>query len=272
MNTPEPLLDSTSQDNPREPMWRAMLTSPDPYRRKKRFFLRIPSSPRCKLCAAPFGLPGSLWMSRIGHQRWAKNPKYCAGCFGMIVASHGGAEVECSLMFADVRGSTTMAEGMRPTEFNRLMGRFYDTARGILVSHDAIVDKFVGDEVIAIFLPSMAGASHAQHAIEAAEALLRATGHEDAKGPWIPVGAGVNTGIAFVGSIGEGMDADMTALGDVVNTTARLASAAGAGEILVTDGAMASAGMSSDRLERRSLTLKGKTEATDVHVLKVAPG
>jgi adenylate cyclase len=140
------------------------------------------------------------------------------------------------------------------------------------MAHDAIVDKFVGDEVIAIFLPSMAGPGHAQHAIEAAEALLRATGHDDAKGPWVPVGAGVNTGVAFVGSIGEGMDADMTALGDVVNTTARLASAAAAGEILVTDGAMASAGMSSDRLERRSLALKGKTEATDVHVLKVAPG
>jgi adenylate cyclase len=81
----------------------------------------------------------------------------------------------------------------------------------------------------------------------------------------------VNTGIAFVGSIGEGMDADMTALGDVVNTTARLASAAAAGEILVTDGAMASAGIATDRLERRSLALKGKTQATHVHVLKIRP-
>jgi class 3 adenylate cyclase len=57
-----------------------------------------------------------------------------------------------------------------------------------------------------------------------------------------------------------------------VNITARLASAAAAGEILVTDGAIASAGLSSDRLERRSLELKGKSEATHVHVLKVAPG
>jgi len=267
MDTPE-----APPDDPREAMWRAILTSPDPNRRKRRLFLRIPSSPRCKLCAAPFGPPGSLWMSRVGHPRWAKNPRYCAACFGMIRANHGGAEVECSLLFADVRGSTPMAEGMSATDFRRLMGRFYDTATEVLVTHDAIVDKFVGDEVVAIFLPSMAGPAHARRAIDAAESLLNKTGHADAKGPWVPLGAGVNTGIAFVGSIGEDMDTDLTALGDVVNTTARLASAAAAGEILVTDSAMARAGMSTDRLEHRSLALKGKSETTGVHVLKVAPG
>lgn len=259
-------------ENPREEMWRALLTSPDPNRRKRRIFSRIPSAPRCKLCAAPFGLPGSLWMSRVGHPRWTKNPKYCAGCFGMIRANHGGAEVECSLMFADVRGSTPMAERMRPTEFRQLIGLFYAAAVDVLVGFDAIVDQFVGDEVVAIFLPSMAGQAHARRAIDAARALLERTGHADPGGSWVPVGAGVHTGIAFVGSIGEGMDAELTALGDVVNTTARLASAAAAGEILVTAGAMASAGLSAARLERRSLALKGKTEATDVLVMKVAPG
>jgi adenylate cyclase len=262
----------TGSDSPADERWRQMLTNPSPFRTLRRIHRRIPSAPRCKSCAAPFAGPGGLIMPLLGHARWPKNPKYCTGCFRMLRENHGGAEIECSLLFADVRGSTAMAERLSPKEFNRRMGRFYDTATGILVAHDAVVDKFVGDEVIAIFLPSMAGASHAQHAIEAAEALLRATGHEDAKGPWVPVGAGVNTGIAFVGSIGEGMDADMTALGDVVNITARLASAAGMGEILVTDGAMASAGMSSDRLERRSLELKGKSAATEVHVLKVGPG
>lgn len=226
-----------AHDTSREEMWRAMLTSRNPYLRKRRIYGRIPSAPRCKLCAAPFGLPGSLVMSRLGHPRWVKNPKYCAGCFSMIRANHGGAEVECSLLFADIRGSVTLAEQMRPTDFNRLMGRFYDTATQVLV----------------------------------AQALLRKTGHDARRGPWVPVGAGVNTGIAYVGSVGEGFDAELTALGDTVNTTARLASAAGQGEILVTAAAAASAGLTGDGLERRSLTLKGKSEPTDVLILRVGP-
>jgi adenylate cyclase len=222
------------------------------------------------MCAAPFAGPGSVVMRMMGRARWAKNPKYCAGCFGMLRANHGGAEVECSLLFADVRGSTTLAEHMSPREFTRLMGRFYDTSSEVLINHDAFVDKFVGDEIIGIFVPAMAGASHANRAIEAAQVLLTRTGHADGNGPWVPVGVGVNTGNAYVGSIGQGSDTELTAMGDVVNTTARLSSVAAAGEVLVTVSAAASAGLALEGLERRSLSLKGKAEATDVVVLNVS--
>ena len=100
-------------------------------------------------------------MRFLDHAQWAKNPKYCTGCFRMLSTHHGGAEVECSLLFADVRGSTTIAETTSPREFNRLMGRFYDTASEVLVDHDGIVDKFVGDEIIGIFVPAMASPQHA---------------------------------------------------------------------------------------------------------------
>ena len=76
----------------------------------------------------------------------------------------------------------------------------------------------------------------------------------------------MNTGVAYVGSIGDGSDTEMTAMGDVVNVTARLASVAGAGEVLVTTAAAAAAGLP-DGLQRRSLQLKGKSQATDVVVL-----
>jgi adenylate cyclase len=249
-----------------------MLLNPSPYRRKRRIFGRIPSSPRCKMCAAPFAGPGGLVMPLLGHGRWPKNPKYCSGCFRMLRENHGGAEIECSLLFADVRGSTPMAEGMRPKEFTRLMGRFYDTATAVLVNHDAYVDKFVGDEIVAVFVPAMASETHAAKAIDAAQDLLEQTGHGEASGPWVSVGAGVNTGVAYVGSVGEGHDTELTAMGDVVNTTARLASVAAEGEILVALPAAMSAGISVDGLERRSLMLKGKSERTEVLVLTVAPG
>ena len=76
------------------------------------------------MCLSPFAGVGGLVMARLGHARWPKNPKYCAGCFRTLSSNHGGAEVECSLLFADVRGSTTIAESLPPKEFNRLMGRF----------------------------------------------------------------------------------------------------------------------------------------------------
>jgi adenylate cyclase len=77
----------------------------------------------------------------------------------------------------------------------------------------------------------------------------------------------VNTNIAYVGTVGEGPDTELTAMGDAVNTTARLASAAGAGELLVTLGAARHAGLADLPAERRSLTLKGKSEPVEVLVL-----
>ena len=222
------------------------------------------------MCNAPFGGVGGLFMPLLGHARWAKNPKYCAGCFRMLRENHGGAEIECSLLFADVRGSTALAEQMPPREFNRLMGWFFDVASEILVNHDAFVDKFVGDEIIGIFVPAMAGDAHAKQAVAAAMALMHQTLPAKAGGRSIPIGAGVSTGIAYVGSIGTGADTELTAMGDLVNTTARLASAAAAGEILVTAAAATAAGMPGS-LERRSLQLKGKSAPTDVSVLTV-PG
>jgi adenylate cyclase len=208
-------------------------------------------------------------MRYFGHPRWAKNPKYCSGCFGVIRAHHGGAEIDCSLLFADVRGSTALAEGMTPKAFNRLMGRFFDVAADVVVSHDGIVDKFVGDEIIGIFVPAMATSDHAREAVTAATDLLERMARLGVEGERLPVGAGVSSGTAYVGSIGEGLEAELTAMGDLVNTTARLASAAAAGEVLVTLPAATAAGLP-ESLERRSLELKGKSEDTKVAVLAVS--
>lgn len=186
----------------------------------------------------------------------------------MLEQNHGGAEVECSLLFADVRGSTRLAEGMTPRDFNRLMGRFRDMAFEVLVDHDAFVDKFVGDEIIGIFVPAMAGGAHGRCAVDAARELLRRTGATDTGGSWIPVGVGIGTGVAYVGSVGEGPDTDLTAMGDLVNTTARLASTAGAGEILVAVSPLS--GDTLDGLERRTLELKGKSMPTEVAVISPA--
>ena len=158
--------------------------------------------------------------------------------------------VHLSLLFADVRGSTTLAEGMGAEAFSQLMARFYGAAAAVVDERDGIVDKFVGDGLVALFIPGFVGPDHAAVAISAARELLAATGHGHGDDePWIPVGAAVHTGNAYVGSVGEGDALDFTALGDPVNTAARLAERAGAGEILVSDAAATAAGLDTEGLE-----------------------
>lgn len=137
-----------------------------------------------------------------------------------------------------------------------------------MFSHDGIVDKFVGDELVAMFFPLLSGERHAARGVEAARAVLVETGHLDPGGPWAPVGAGVHTGTAWVGAVGSGTRTELTALGDAVNTAARLASTAGVGEIQVSAAAASAAGVGAG-LERRHLDLKGKSTLTEVVVLKV---
>ena len=93
-----------------EATWRALLLGTDPRMARTRARLKhLPSEPRCKMCAAPFGGIGYPFMRPLGRHRWAKNPKYCRHCFNILSRMHGGAEIEASFLFADVRGSTTLA-------------------------------------------------------------------------------------------------------------------------------------------------------------------
>lgn len=250
-------------------MGRADLKLGPKVRRLRRLWRAIPSAPRCKMCHSPFGAPGGPVLRVMGKGRWPGNPKYCAGCFKELYRRRDGAEIECSLLFADIRGSTALAESMSASAFRVLLDRFYATATEVLVDHDAIVDKFVGDEVIGIFIPALTDGNHASQAIEAGLRLLRETGHQT-DAPWAPTGVGINTGVAFVGVVGTADHVEFTALGDIVNVTARLASAAARGEVLVTEAAARAAGLADpDSRMRRALALRGKTDGTDVVVLTV---
>lgn len=250
--------------------WRAALMGmPSRYLFMRRLFSRLPGPPRCKNCAAPFSGIGSRFARVLGFRPWSRNPTFCARCLpGVEDRGIGGAEIEISMLFADIRGSTTLAETMSAGEFAKLLDRFYASAVDVLVREDAMVDKFVGDEIVALFIPAFAGSHHAEHAIRAAAKLLTATGHEGKDGPWVPVGAGVHTGLAYVGAVGSaGQVTDVTALGDAVNTTARLASAAGAGQILVTGAAADAGGLRTNDLVMRHIPLKGKSEPVGVFEL-----
>jgi adenylate cyclase len=261
-----------------EQEWHELLSGTHPGLKRTPFRF-VPSNPRCKLCKAPFGFPGASIFGRYGFSPWEKNPNICGRCFKSLRVHAkacpnsqedgevGGAELEISMLFADVRGSSKLARQMPVWDFTRLMQRFYSVSRQVLIGGDAIIEKFIGDEVVGLFLPVLTGPDHARRAVEVAKELLRATGHGTAEGPWAPLGAGVHTGTAFVGMVASGGASDFTALGDPVNIAAHLAAQAAIGEILVTDAAAAAAGLPTAGLERRHLSLKG--HPVDAAVLPV---
>ena len=135
------------------------------------------------LCAAPFAGPAAPVMRAIGKRPSDKNPTMCTSCFDFMAKHHGGAEIECSFLFADVRGSTSIAERMSPTEFRGLLDRFYALATTLVIDHDGSIDKFVGDELVAMFFPLLSGVRHAERAIAAARRFSRRPGTADPDGP-----------------------------------------------------------------------------------------
>jgi adenylate cyclase len=176
------------------------------------------------------------------------------------------------MLFADIRGSTALAERLGATEFPLLIARFYDAATAELLKQNALIDRLLGDEAVALFVPILTGSKHAQSAVAAAQGIMRATGHGEPSGPWVPVGIGVHTGMAFIGSVGSAGVSDFTVLGDDVNLTARLASVAAAGEIVMTEATRAAVGLPPGDLEARTVELKGRSTPVDVWVMRTRAG
>src|SRR5262245_65414000 len=103
----------------REEMWERMLTGNYPRLHKmRRMWRALPSPPRCKLCNAPFRGPGGILMRTLGYGSSPLNRRLCKWCLRGVHKRPGGAEVEISVLFADVRGSTGLAERMPADEFS----------------------------------------------------------------------------------------------------------------------------------------------------------
>ena len=255
-----------------EQFWHDMMENPvpEPEARRKRIMRFLPSSPRCKLCYAPFkGIGGQLVRVLLDTRPSALNPTMCTHCENMAREHPGGAEVFLGLLFADIRGSTRLAQQLGTAEFSRLIDRFYRTATDVLIAKDALIEKLIGDEVTGIFYPGM-GADYMLRAVEAGRELLEATGHGSPEGPWAPLGVGVHAGKTFVGTVGaQGGKMEFTVLGDTANTAARLASAAKSGEILISEAAWEAAGLQMEGIPTQQLELKGRQESLGVRVLGV---
>jgi adenylate cyclase len=261
-----------TKDDLQADWWQGLLTGNNPKipLRESRFvFSLLSSHNRCKFCNSPFDGTWAPLMRLIGRGPSRLTTQFCHQC--QVVASQhiGGTEIELTLLFADVRGSTRLGEQMKPAEFSQLIGRFFSVSSKVLLDSHAWVDRLVGDQVIGMYIPYFTGPKPERTAVDAAKALLQATGHGDQNGPWIEVGVGIHSGTAFIGTIGSQDGAtDITVLGDVPNVTARLSSSARTGEILVSEDTFAKTEIPLVP-EKRLLELKGKSQPHPVYVIKL---
>jgi adenylate cyclase len=236
-----------------------MLTGEDPSLHKvRRLWRRLPAAPRCKVCASPAHGFGGAVARAFWHGPMRDNPLLCTACFGQLSRYGGGAELEISVVFADVRGSTGLAERISASRFRGLIQDYYRSAAVAVDRHGGIVDKFLGDGVMALFIPVIAGENHAGRAIMAGRAILDGVERDGLARKGLMVGAGIHTGEAFVGVVGTAEKTDFTALGDTVNIAARLGGLAGPGELLVSRVSWDRAGLGTPPQEQE-IPIAGRT-------------
>jgi adenylate cyclase len=245
-----------------EEQWDKLLTEGHgPLVRARRVFRYLPSAPRCKVCNNPFGGPIGHVFAAAGFRPSRKNPNLCSRCCDALPP--GGAEVDVAVLFADVRGSTALGRRRVAADFAALLNRFYVAATQTLLRQDAVIDKLIGDEVMAFFVRGISGPQYRQRAVLAGMELLKAVGYGSHEGPWLQLGVAVNAGVAYVGNVG-GAVVDFTTLGDPVNVSARMQQHAVGGELLVASGvADELMGMT----PRRRLNLRGHDQPIDAFVL-----
>ena len=130
----------------------------------------------------------------------------------------GGAGIDLAVMFVGICGSTALGKQMGPREFAGLLDRFYGIASGAVVAHKGVIEKMIGDEVMALFVPSTVGGDLGQAAVGTAVDIVRAV---RGIGDGVPVGIGIHFEPAYVGKAGTENVNDFTVVGDTVNTTAR---------------------------------------------------
>jgi adenylate cyclase len=224
-----------------------------------RLWKMLPSSPRCGICGAPFAGLGRLIVRPLGFAPSRKNPTICAAC--VESSPPGGTKMPAGILFADLRGFTARFDERDPEEASILLRRFYRCAEDVLFP-DAVIDKLIGDQVMALYLPSLKRDISLSEVpsvmLEHARGLLHAVGYGSGGEPFVEMGVGLDIGEAFVGNIGQRALYDFTAVGDVVNTASRLQAQAAGGEIVISD--RVAQRLPSPVGTRVQLTLKGKTE------------
>ncbi|MFO0693247.1 MAG: adenylate/guanylate cyclase domain-containing protein [Polyangiales bacterium] len=159
---------------------------------------------------------------------------------GKVEVKKYGELRETTVLFTDIRGFTSMSEKSEAQEIVDMLNEYFELMVEIVFQNEGTLDKFVGDEIMALFGAPIAHSDDAYRAVKTGLEMMRTLDHFNqsrvAEGkPPIHIGAGINTGRMVAGYIGSSKALEYTVIGDAVNTGARLCSHATAGQIIISE-------------------------------------
>jgi adenylate cyclase len=184
----------------------------------------------------------------------------------------GGKDQKASILFSDVRNFTTMSEALGARETVSMLNEYFERMVDVVLSHKGVLDKFIGDAVMALFGVPFTREHDADDAVNVANAMfvaLRELNREraaDGRAP-IGIGVGISTGVVVVGNIGSTKRMEYTAIGDSVNLASRLESATkyyGTG-VLISDDTRRELTSKTLLREIDVMRVKGKHEPVAIH-------
>ena len=196
---------------------------------------------------------------------------------GELVIEKGGRLSEITMLFADIRGFTTLSDGKPAREIVDTLNDYFEVVVEVLFKHGGMLDKFVGDGVIGLFGAPIPMADAPFGAVRCAIEMLEAletfnAGRVESNRPPIRIGIGINTGTVVTGAIGSTKALQYTAIGDPMNVASRLVDVANAGEIILSEHTYRAV---ADRVAAEALPpvrVKGKADELKVHrVLGMRP-
>lgn len=255
--------DQLAKEEGNSELWQTVFGAGHPDLKKQHWLhTKLPSDPRCRMCLVPFGGLGGWVMRRRGKAVSSRNPHYCNACDGFLDAFPGGAEVDMSVLFVDIRRSVPTAQKLQPAEVSERTNRFLDRATRIITQNDGFIMAFYGDCVVAVWPPGFAGPDHAAKAIAAARALSK----EETKDA-IPIGVGAHTGPIYISTVqaAQGLFRDVSIFGHAVNVCARLSANAAPFKAVVSETTLSAAGVNAGPFQ--DYTLKGVEEPVKAAVL-----
>ncbi len=187
---------------------------------------------------------------------------------GRLALKMDGVAAEVTVLFADIRGFTTLSTQMPAEEIVRFLNSFFGEAVDAIEKHHGVVDKFIGDCVMAMWGAPEPTDADARNALKAALELVERASKIRVNGVPLEVGVGVNTGLAVVGAIGAKQRADFTAIGGTVNVAARLCGVANSGEVLASSETLLRAGPGVIASAKDPVVLKGLETPMVPHAVK----
>lgn len=185
----------------------------------------------------------------------------------------GGERRPITVLFADIRGFSAIAERMSPDAIAHLLTEYFSEMVDVIFEHGGTLDKFIGDAVMALWGTPLARESDPRRALDAAVAMQQAVDALNARWaaagrPAIGIGIGINRGEVFIGNIGSLRRLEYTAIGDAVNVAQRLSATAAAGEILVSEAFLGALGRKQAVDHLGGSELRGKSRAVEVYRVK----